>query len=216
MLSAGAIRFATRFDVSRETLERLSRFSDLLVRWNSRINLISPASVPHLWTRHLIDCAQIWMLLPRSGGRLMDFGTGAGLPGLVIAILDTEGALDIHLVESDSRKCAFLATVQRELSLDVTIHRQRIETISLPPADVITARALAPLADLLAYTWQHRAPNGTAYFPKGRSFQKELDEAHRLWNFEYTLHPSITDPASAVVEIGAIDGPVQTDNSCPR
>lgn len=204
----GANEFAARFDVSRETLSRLTRYAELLAKWNARINLVSPATIPDLWWRHLIDSAQIWQLAQGRRGTLIDLGTGAGLPGLVLAILDTNAAFDIHLVESDSRKCAFIATVQRELVLDVTIHRQRIERAKLPVAEVITARALAPLTRLLAYTSQHRASNGTAFFPKGRNFQKELDEAGHLWKFDYELHRSMTHPDAAVIEIGAIDGPV--------
>lgn len=203
----GRDEILSRFDVSRETLARLTRFAELLVHWNSRINLVSPSTIPDLWHRHLVDSAQIWALARPHGGTLIDLGSGAGFPGLVIAIMGGSDSFDIHLVESDSRKCAFLAAVKREFSLELTIHRQRIEIAELPPANVITARALAPLHKLLVYTSRLRARNGTAFFPKGRNFEKELDEAHRLWNFDYTLHPSMTDPEAAVVEIGAIDGP---------
>lgn len=197
-----------RLDVSRETLEALRPYVDLLARWNTTINLVSAASLQDAWNRHVVDSAQLWRLI-RPGVRVVvDLGSGGGFPALVLAHLaKCNGVpMDFHLVESDGRKVAFLLAALRELSLDASVHNSRLEAAVLPTADLITARAFAPLADLVRYALRYRHPQGQALFLKGRSTRKELDDARTLWDFEYRLHRSLTDPEASVVEIGEIYG----------
>lgn len=195
-------------DVSRETEDRLLCLADLVARWNSAINLVSSRSLEHIWHRHIIDSAQLW---PLTAPPLLwrDLGSGGGFPGLVIAIIAAELSPEtrIDLVESDQRKAAFLATASRELGVSTTLHTDRIEALHAAPAPVISARALAPLRVLLGHAKRLRSSGGIALFPKGETVHKEIAEASRHWSFAHRLHPSRTDPRSAIVEVGAIDGP---------
>lgn len=199
-----ASAFAAAFDVSRETVERLEAHRRLLEQWNPRINLVSRASLGEVWSRHFADSAQLWRLRPPSARLWLDLGSGAGFPGLVIAAMAADsGGLEVHMVESDQRKAAFLATVIRTASLPAVVHAERVETLAPMAADVVSARALAPLDDLLGMSEIHRKPGGTGLFPKGASVHKEIAEAAVRWHFDHALHPSLTDPRAAIVEIGA-------------
>ena len=146
-----AAEFRTAFDVSRETMARLEIHLALLTRWNPKINLVSRASLEHVWDRHFADSAQLWRLRPPSARLWLDLGSGAGFPGLVIAAFAADQApeLDVHLVESDQRKAAFLETVVRTAELRATVLAERVETLAAASADVVSARALAPLGTLL-------------------------------------------------------------------
>lgn len=158
-------------DVSRETTDRLNTYVALIQKWTGKINLVAPSQVDHLWTRHILDCLQIAPLLPASATSITDIGSGGGLPGLVLAIHDKEYCPQRHisLVESDQRKAAFLRTVIRELDLNATVFAERIEKVDIPPADVVTARALAPLARLLELAAPLIKPDGLAIFAKGQA-----------------------------------------------
>jgi 16S rRNA (guanine527-N7)-methyltransferase len=190
--------FAARTGVSRETLERLGLYADLLTRWQARINLVGPQTINDLWARHMLDSAQLARLLPPSARRLADLGSGAGFPGLVLAIL---GAPDVHLVESDGRKCAFLREAARLTAAPVTILTRRIEQIAPLGADIITARALAPLDRLLDWAVPHLAPGGICLFLKGRGVEDELTQARKEWTLAADRVPSLTDPDSVVLQI---------------
>ena len=198
--------FRSKFDVSRETLQRLGILHDLVLKWTQRINLISRDSQGSLWGRHIADSAQLWALRPEAARTWADLGSGAGFPGLVIAALAVEAAPDLSLtlVESDARKAVFLAEAARAIGVAVRIENRRIE--SMPPlaADVISARALAPLEVLLGLLEKHRAAGGIGLFPKGAAVHKELETAARTWRFERRLHGSITQPGAAILEIGAV------------
>ena len=198
-------RFARDFDVSRETLARLDRYVALLEKWTARINLVSKASLATVWDRHIADSAQVWALRPENPRVWTDLGTGGGFPGLVVAIFAQEQApgLKVHLIESDTRKCAFLATVVRECGLSAEVHAERIENVTLPRADVVSARALAPLPELLALAENLRRPEGIFLFPKGETVHNEIADASRSWRLDYRVHPSRTDKNAAIVEIGA-------------
>jgi 16S rRNA (guanine527-N7)-methyltransferase len=201
---ADADGFQAAFDVSRETMDRLEVHRRLLDQWNPRINLVSRASLADVWSRHFADSAQLWRLCPADARRWLDLGSGAGFPGLVIAAMAAdEGRLHVHLVESDQRKAAFLATVVRSAGLPATVHAERIERLAPMAADVITARALAPLGELLAMAEMHGKPGATGLFPKGASVHKEIAEAAVRWQFDHAIHRSLTDPRAAIVEIGA-------------
>jgi 16S rRNA (guanine527-N7)-methyltransferase len=198
--------FAESFAVSRETLIRLEAYASLLLRWNARINLVGRSTEADLWTRHMGDSAQLWTLRPESLTHWADLGSGAGFPGLVIAALAAADRpnLKVTLVESDARKCAFLAEASRAMGIAPTILAERIEAVAPLQADVLSARALAPLVTLLGYVILHRRDGGIALFPKGESVHKEIEAAARRWRFEHRIHPSVTGSLGAIVEIGVV------------
>jgi 16S rRNA (guanine527-N7)-methyltransferase len=199
---------AAALDVPRETLERLAVLVGAVERWNPTVNLVAPRTVPDIWTRHVVDSAQLWQFRHETAQTWLDLGSGGGFPGLVIAILaaGTFPAMAVSLVESDRRKAAFLSAVGRELGLAVRVLTERAEMLHLNHQDILSARAFAPLDRLLAHVVRLRHPAGQALLPKGRNHNKELDAARRLWNFDYKLHPSSTDPDAAIIEIGSIHG----------
>lgn len=190
-------------NVSRETIEKLEIFAQLIEKWTKTINLISPSSIPELWDRHILDSVQVYQLAPKRWQSWVDLGSGGGLPGIVVAILD-ERSQPITLVESDKRKCLFLKTVRRELSLDIRVCDERIEDATLGPATVVSARALAPLDKLLGYCHNLLSPDGVALFSKGVRYQDELDEAATSWHFDVTAHPSQTEPDARILKISRI------------
>jgi 16S rRNA (guanine527-N7)-methyltransferase len=192
--------------VSRETLERMEIHAALLARWNPRINLVARSTLGEMWTRHFADSAQLWGFRPAGAKLWLDVGSGAGFPGLVVAAIAAEKdpGLRVRLVESDGRKAAFLATVAREAGIRAEVVDRRIEALPAQAADVISARALAPLSALLAMVQKHRAPGGIGLFPKGEAVHKEIAEASTHWRFEHKIYASLTDPRAAIVEIGAI------------
>lgn len=203
-MTAGAA--LERLDVSRETSDRLQGLAELLKKWNPAINLVSKTTLPQAWTRHILDSAQLYTLAPPQVPHWADLGSGGGFPGLVIAILSREldPARVVTLVESDQRKATFLREAARQLGLSVAVIADRIEAIAPLSASVLSARALAGLPDLCAFAARHLSPTGLALYPKGASFQEELDQARRDWAFDVTIHPSDTDPASVVLALKAV------------
>jgi 16S rRNA (guanine527-N7)-methyltransferase len=189
-------------DVSRETFEALLHFADMVEQWTARINLISPATVPDLWNRHVLDSAQLFEYAG-SGTIWGDFGSGAGFPGLVLAILAKEKRPDLrfHLVESDQRKSAFLRKAVMDLSLPAQIHAQRAEKLSPLAAQIISARALASLSELFPLLAPHLAAGGQAIFPKGAKAMEEVDLARKTWHFDLSTAPSHTDPRAQILMI---------------
>lgn len=192
--------FAARCAVSRETLDRLRLYLDLLRRWQKAINLVGPATLKDPWRRHFQDSAQLFPHLPPSTRTLLDIGSGAGFPGMVLAIL---GVPDVHLVESDTRKCAFLREVARRTDATPTIHAVRLETLSatIPPPDVITARAVASLDLLLEMTKLYMTPNTVCLFHKGRQADAEIAEARRRQRVQVEKIPSETDPSGVILRV---------------
>ena len=193
-------------DVSRETIVLLQRLRLLVEKWNKSINLISKSTVPEIWSRHVLDSAQIFYASNKKFKKWLDMGSGAGFPGLVVAILaqDKNFCGEITLVESDKRKCVFLSTVKRELNLNLSIINNRIESCNRQKADVISARALADLPRLLELSFNHLSNNATLIFAKGKSWQEELVAAEKTWNFSWEAVTSITDPKSVVLKIGEL------------
>jgi 16S rRNA (guanine527-N7)-methyltransferase len=193
-------------DVSRETNDRLGIYAALVEKWNPRINLVSRASVPHLASRHIADSAQVHTLAPRSVAHWADLGSGGGFPGLVIAILaqETGSPARVTLVESDARKCAFLRTVIRETGVAATVLTERIESVAPLEAEVLSARALADLPTLLAHAERHLAPGGTALFPKGATWRKEVAEAQSKWHFDLQVDTSRTEPDAVILRITGV------------
>jgi 16S rRNA (guanine527-N7)-methyltransferase len=184
--------------VSRETFARLARYVDLLRQWNARVNLVSRLSLDDAWRRHVLDSAQLHPLIPAEARVLVDLGSGAGFPGLVLAIL---GVPEVHLIESDARKCAFLREAARVTETSVSIHAQRIEATAPLAADVITARALAPLPDLLDLAVPFLQPHTMCVFLKGKNAAEELRQARLRRQMKDTVVPSRTDPDASVVII---------------
>jgi 16S rRNA (guanine527-N7)-methyltransferase len=196
-------------NVSRETLERLATYHELLHKWQARINLVSANTLPDAWRRHFIDSAQLWPLLPKEAKVITDLGSGAGFPGLVLAILGQERAgFRVHLVESDQRKGAFLREVIRATGAPAEVHTVRIEQAEPWVSDVVTARALAPLDRLLPLAAPFLGPGGVALFLKGKSAQSELTAAREWGTFESGLTPSHTDPDGSVVSLRALSARV--------
>jgi len=190
--------------VSLETVTRLETLLDLLARWTRRINLVAPSTLAEPdrgWARHVLDSAQLAPLIPARARRLVDLGSGAGFPGLVLAIL---GAPDPHLIESDQRKAAFLREAARATGTTVTVHAARLESVAPLGGDVITARALAPLADLLPLVLRHRTPDGLALLPKGRDVETELTACRDQWIMRLSSRPAQGDPAGRILVIQEI------------
>lgn len=190
-------------NVSRETLAALRSFEALVQRWNPAINLVSKSTLPHLWSRHIVDSAQIFSLCPAGAKSWVDLGSGGGFPGLVVAILAKELKPDLRvtLVESDLRKATFLRQAAQVLDLAVTVLSQRIESLEPLRADVLSARALASLADLLSFADRHLAASGTAIFPKGARFSDEVAEARKSWAFDIDTRPSLSEADAAILVI---------------
>ena len=197
-------------DVSRETLDALNRYADLLRRWQRTTQLVAPSTLPHLWWRHMADSAQLLALAP-GARRWADLGSGGGFPGVVIAIcsIGVEGAL-VHLIESNARKCAFLRAVIRETGAPARVHDARVEAV-LPSIahdlDVVTSRALAPLPELLRLAAPALRAGVIGLFIKGEDARRELTAAERIWNMRAELLPSLTDPKAAIIRIQDLGTP---------
>ena len=190
--------FAAQTNVSRETLERLDTYAERLIKWNRAINLVAKPTLDSLWTRHFLDSAQVLDHAPATAKTWIDLGSGAGFPGLVVAVLRLDIA--VTLVESDRRKSVFLSETARACGLTVTVLTERAENIE-QKADIVSARALAPLADLLALSQPLLTPGGTALFLKGENVENELTEANRVWHIKHTKHDSLVDPRGSVLSI---------------
>ncbi|HVZ09968.1 16S rRNA (guanine(527)-N(7))-methyltransferase RsmG [Rhodopila sp.] len=180
------------------TRDRLDRFAALLLRWNARLNLIAPRDAPMLWQRHIADSLQLLPLLPADADRGIDLGSGGGFPGLVLAIA---GPIPFDLIESDQRKAAFLRGAILETGARATVHASRIEAAELPPARLITARALAPLPRLLPLAYRLLAPGGTCLFLKGVRAAAEIDDAATAWTMSAATTPSRTNPDGVILRI---------------
>lgn len=182
-------------------------FQSLLTKWNKTINLVSKSTISDFWNRHIIDSAQIFQDCPTDATTWLDAGSGGGLPGVVVSILSAEHMSDltVTLVESDQRKATFLRTVARELELNIQVKTARIE--ELPPlnADVFSARAMAPLSDLLGYAELHLGEGGIAILPKGERHAEEVSIARRYWNFDVAGRPSLTDKQSRILVVKGIE-----------
>jgi len=199
----GPEEFARQLDVSRETIARLVELEALLRKWNAAINLVSPQTLSQVWTRHFLDSAQLFELADQPPSLWADLGSGGGFPGLVIGVLAKERWPDMKLtlVESDKRKCAFLLAAIRALDLPATVRAERIEATAPLQAQVLSARALAPLAQLCGFAERHLATGGTALFPKGHRWRDEVASAQESWSFTFEAHPSMTEADAVILKI---------------
>lgn len=190
-------------DVSRETLDRLQVFVDLVLKWQPAQNLIAPSTIPDIWTRHVVDSLQTHWTYPEAD-TWVDIGSGGGFPGIVTAVLlaDRPDA-HVHLIESNQRKAAFLRTALRETGSKGTVHPGRIESVAKEwvhgPVDAVSARALASLDQLFGLAQPFTGTGAKAVFHKGQDFQREVDEAADSWNFDLVEKKSVVDPTSRML-----------------
>ncbi len=189
--------------VSRETVEDLFAFETLFRKWSKAINLASPSTLDHLWERHIIDSAQLYSFASEKK-RWLDLGSGGGFPGVILAILMKESSDQrIDLVESNSKKAAFLRTAVGQVSAPATVHAVRIDAVwdKITTPDIVTARALASLKGLFELAEPWLTTGTTALFQKGRDYRREIDETRDGWTFDLIEHKSVVDKDSVVLQI---------------
>lgn len=188
--------------VSRETFLHLQQYAALLLKWNQKINLIGKTTENELWARHIEDSLQLLPLLPPTGKTLADFGSGAGLPGIIISIARPD--ISVTLIEQDQRKSAFLIETARALNLsNVTVIARDIHSVDAT-FDIVCARALAPLSELCALAFPRLGKNAICLFPKGENFATELEQAGDKWGFQHTIFPSVTNQKSCVISLSEL------------
>lgn len=198
----GPEQFARESGVSRETLARLKAYVSLLQEWNTRHNLVSASSLNDVWRRHIWDSAQLAALVPPTAKSLIDLGSGAGFPALVLAALFREKSnFRVVLTESIAKKCRFLEAAAERMSLSVEVRNSRIEGVGNDPFEVVTARACAPLEKLLGYAQHFRGKRTTCLFLKGQNVDAELTQAHKSWKIQAIRHPSRSDPTGVILEV---------------
>jgi 16S rRNA (guanine527-N7)-methyltransferase len=202
----GPADFARAFCVSHETVEKLILYERLLGQWQKAVNLVAPGTLSQVWQRHFADSAQLAGLAP-DAKIWVDLGSGGGFPALVIAImLANQKECVVHLIESNARKCAFLAEVVRQTNAPVRVHNVRIADAALsgsvPLANAVTARALAPLDALLELALPFFGTASTGLFLKGREAASEIADARKRWVFDMKIHPSISDAQGQILEAG--------------
>jgi len=190
--------FFERIQVSHETKVKLTRYAELLVSWNEKFNLVAASTIPSLWQRHFLDSAQLYPLLPPATHCLVDMGSGAGFPGLVLALM---GVPEVHLIESVGKKARFLQEVAAELAPHVKVHQARIETLRDIRADVVTARALTALPELLSLASPFLKKGSVSLFLKGEKADAELTEARKYWTFEAEKKESQSDSSGKILII---------------
>ncbi len=193
--------FIDAFPVSRETEARLAHYEALLLERNQTLSLIAPSTAEIVWTRHFLDSAQLAALIPDPARPVVDIGTGAGFPGIVLAIL---GLPDVHLIEHNMQKVAFLRAVASALSLPVTIHPMKSAAVRPFVAGVVTARALKPLDQLIGLGARFLGPGSVCLFPKGRRAEEEMAAARRKWHMRAERFSSVTDPESTIFRLSDI------------
>ncbi|MEO1492468.1 MAG: 16S rRNA (guanine(527)-N(7))-methyltransferase RsmG [Pseudomonadota bacterium] len=193
-------------NVSRETQDTLQAFAAFTLKWNARINLISRRDEASIHQRHIADSAQLFEHVPQTANTWTDLGSGGGFPGLVCAILarDRRPDLTITLIESDTRKCVFLREAARTFDLSVTVENTRIEAATDHKADIISARALAPLSRLLTLAHRFCHPGTVLLFPKGKTARSELTAARETWHISIEALPSRTDPEGTILKLSEV------------
>ena len=202
-------KFSSHVFVSRETYDRLCLFQKILIKWQKSINLISKNTIENTWERHFLDSAQLYKFVRDIEGNIIDFGSGAGFPGMVLAIM---GKKNIHLVESDYKKCVFLKEIAMLTETDITIHNCRIEELNFINVDLVTCRALASLKNLIHYvevfinkSLGERQQYPKLLFLKGKSYFSEIIELSKIKKISFEGYPSITDKDGRILYISKVD-----------
>ena len=202
-------KFSSHVFVSRETYEKLCVFEKILIKWQNSLNLISRSTIKSIWVRHFLDSAQLYTFIRNIEGNIIDFGSGAGFPGMVLAIM---GKKNIHLVESDYKKCIFLKEIAMLTETDITIHNCRIEDLSFINVYLITCRALASLSKLIDYVeiFINKSLGEKQEFPKllflkGKSYNSEVFELSKNKNICFQEHLSITDKHGRILYINKVN-----------
>jgi 16S rRNA (guanine527-N7)-methyltransferase len=189
-------------DVSRESLTRLEALVSVAAAWQTRINLISPSTLPEIWQRHVLDSAQLVSLLPKNTMKIADLGSGGGFPALVLAAVQKA---EVHMFEANAKKVAFLEEALRQMGVSGKVHRQRlvqnIAPANMPDVQVVTARAFAPLTELLGYAAPFMARGAIGLFHKGQDIDTELTAAAKAWNITALKHSSLTDSRAVILEV---------------
>jgi 16S rRNA (guanine527-N7)-methyltransferase len=208
-ISSTVRQLAEQLAVSRESWLRVEKFVALLLTWQERINLISPASIPFMWERHVIDSLQLLPLLPTQAKSFVDLGSGSGFPALPLAIAS---GLEVHVCESNNKKAAFLREALRVTGCKGSVHSERLNGEVAPGAfpkiELVTARALAPLVELLSLAKPFLDNGAQALFHKGQDIDQELTQAQKYWRIQHTKHASLTDSQAIILA-------VQEINPCP-
>jgi 16S rRNA (guanine527-N7)-methyltransferase len=184
--------------VSRETFQRLKIYHDLLLKWQSKINLVGKDTIPDSWSRHFLDSLQLKNYLMGVDGKILDVGTGAGFPGMVLAIA---GVKNIFLIDSDEKKISFLKEVSRETKTDVNIICDRVENYSTDNVSIILSRAVANLCDLFETNFHNVSHETICLFPKGKNYAREIDDAKKEWSFKHDILPSVTDKNAVILRV---------------
>lgn len=208
MSGEGRAQVLSAYDVSRETTQALDTYVAQLTRWQTVKNLVGPSTLSEVWSRHIADALQLLALAP-DAKRWIDLGSGAGIPGLILAIAGKERGIHVTLVESNTRKCAFLSEAARLTAAPATVRNARIEAVIAAEAgvDIVCARALAALDQLLDWAAPLLKSGTTGLFPKGRDVQAELTQAAARWTFTYDLVPSRTESDARIVRVTALTEP---------
>lgn len=191
--------------VSRETKDKLHAYVDLIIKWNPKINLVSKNTLQNVWSRHIQDSIQVYDVRSSDAETWLDLGSGGGLPGVVISILAYGQPQHMVMIESDARKSAFLRQVKRELDLSYQVVTDRIEHTPEIKASIISARALANLDTLLGFVERHGTKDCQAIFPKGRTWETELQTARQKWHFDCEVITSKTDSEARILSITGVE-----------
>ena len=194
------------FNVSRETLENFCEYENLLCKWNKKINLVSKKTLVDIWDRHFLDSAQIINHVDASEKRWVDVGSGAGFPGLVVALLLRERKIDcdVVLVEKSAKKVFFLNEVIRKLNLNVKVVNKRVDCIDPLNADILTARAFSELKELIELAHRHRKERGICLFLKGENYRSELDKTLNYWFIDYDVFDSLSKSFGKIIRVKKI------------
>lgn len=198
-------RLLEQLNVSRETMQRLEIFEQVIRKWNPKINLVSRSSLEDLWKRHIIDSIQVYRSAPWTD-QWLDIGSGGGFPGVIVGALaaDENPEMAMTLIESDQRKSVFLRTAARECGFKINVISERIEKVDALATNVLSARALADLNTLLGFANHHLDTDGVALFPKGVTWKKELEEARQYWRFDVEPITSLTEPDAVILKVGRV------------
>ncbi len=188
-------------NVSRETFDRLSVYCELLLKWQSKINLISNDTIGNIWQRHILDSLQVVKYIPPNFRNIIDIGSGAGFPGMALAIY---GIRNIHLIESDGKKTSFLKEAARITKTEITVYNDRAENAVIDNCDIILSRATSNLNQLLNLAYKNVSRETICLFHKGKNYSNELEEAKKYWSFDQEIFPSISDSGGVILKLSHI------------